>query len=127
MNVVDRIEEAYLKKEIPDFRAGDTLRVFVKIKEGEKERVQAFEGVLISHKRGGSRAMITVRKVSYGVGVERIVPLYSPVIDRIEVLQRGKVRRARLYYLRKLSGRKARIEEQVETFVEDAAKTPPSA
>ena len=127
MNVVDRIEEAYLKKEIPDFRAGDTLRVFVKIKEGEKERVQAFEGVLISHKRGGSRAMITVRKVSYGVGVERIFPLYSPVIDRIEVLQRGKVRRARLYYLRKLSGRKARIEEQVETFVEDAAKTPPSA
>ena len=127
MNVVDRIEEAYLKKEIPDFRAGDTLRVFVKIKEGEKERLQAFEGVLISYKRGGSRAMITVRKVSYGVGVERIFPLYSPVIDRIEVLQRGKVRRARLYYLRKLSGRKARIEEQVETFADDVTKTPPSA
>ena len=127
MNVVDRNEEAYLKKEIPDFRAGDTLRVFVKIKEGEKERLQAFEGVLISYKRGGSRAMITVRKVSYGVGVERIFPLYSPVIDRIEVLQRGKVRRARLYYLRKLSGRKARIEEQVETFADDVTKTPPSA
>ena len=110
MNIVERIEEAYLKKGIPSFRAGDTVRVFAKIKEGEKERLQAFEGTVMRQRRGGSRSTITVRKVSYGVGVERIFPIHSPMIDHIEVVQKGKVSRARLYYLRKLSGKKARIE-----------------
>lgn len=112
MNLVDKIEEAYLKKEFPKFRPGDTITVFAKIREGEKERIQAFEGVVMRNRGGGTRSMLTVRKVSYGVGVERIFPLYSPVIDHIEVVQKGKVRRARLYYLRKLAGKKARIEAE---------------
>ncbi|OGQ04220.1 MAG: 50S ribosomal protein L19 [Deltaproteobacteria bacterium RIFCSPLOWO2_01_44_7] len=119
MNLVDRIEEAYLKKGAPNFRPGDTIKIFAKIREGEKERLQAFEGVVLRHRGGGTRETLTVRKVSYGVGVERIFPLHSPVIDHIEVVQKGKVRRARLYYLRKLSGRKARIEGQ-----EQSEKTP---
>lgn len=110
MNIVERIEAAYLRKGIPAFRPGDTVRVFAKIKEGEKERLQAFEGVVLRQRGAGSRATVTIRKVSYGVGVERIFPLHSPVIDHIEVVQKGKVRRSRLYYLRKLSGKKARIE-----------------
>lgn len=110
MNLVERIEKAYLKKEVPIFRPGDTVRVFAKIKEGEKERLQAFEGVVLRSRGGGLRSTLTVRKMSYGVGVERIFPLHSPVIDRIEVVQRGKANRARLYYLRKLTGRKARVE-----------------
>lgn len=114
MNIVERIEQAYLKKQISPFRPGDTIRVFAKIKEGEKERLQAFEGVVLRKRGGGTRSTITVRKVSYGVGVERIFPIYSPVIDHIEVVQKGKVRRARLYYLRKLKGRKARIESATE-------------
>ncbi len=114
MTLVERVEAAYVKKGIPDFRPGDTIRIFVKIKEGEKERLQAYEGVLIRYQKGGTRATLTVRKISYGVGVERIFPLHSPVIDHIEVVQHGKVRRARLYYLRGLSGRKARIEEDVQ-------------
>lgn|SRR3989338_9241500 len=109
MNLVDRIEQAYLKKGVPDFRPGDTIRVFAKIREGEKERLQAFEGIVLRHRGSGSRSTITVRKISYGVGVERIFPVNSPVIDRIEVVQKGKVRRSRLYYLRKLSGKKARV------------------
>lgn len=117
MNIVERIEQAYLKKGLPDFRPGDTIRVFAKIKEGEKERVQAFEGVVLRIRRGGTRSTMTVRKVSYGVGVERIFPMNSPVIDRVEVVQKGKVRRARLYYLRKLSGKKARIATAEGTHV----------
>ena len=109
MNLVDRIEQAYLKKGVPDFRPGDTIRVFAKIREGEKERLQAFEGIVLRHRGSGSRSTTTVRKISYGVGVERIFPVNSPVIDRIEVVQKGKVRRSRLYYLRKLSGKKARV------------------
>ncbi|OGQ47795.1 MAG: 50S ribosomal protein L19 [Deltaproteobacteria bacterium RIFCSPLOWO2_02_FULL_46_8] len=121
MNLMQKIEEAYCKKGIPDFRPGDTVRIFVKIKEGEKERLQAFEGVVLRSRGAGSAASFTVRKVSYGVGVERIFPLHSPIIDRIEIIQKGKVRRSRLYYLRKLSGRKARIEGE-ERFVTEETK-----
>ncbi len=124
MNLVERIEQAYLTKKIPGFKPGDTIRVFAKVKEGDKERLQPFEGVVMRRRGGGTRSSITVRKISYGIGVERIFPLYSPVIDRIEVVQKGKARRARLYYLRKLKGRKARMEAE-EFFGEpEGAKTP---
>lgn len=109
MNAVDFIEKKYTKKKIPPFKAGDQVRVHVKIKEGEKERVQIFEGTVIKIHRGGTRSSLTVRKVSYGIGVERIFPIYSPVVERIERLSQGKVRRAKLYYLRRLAGKKARI------------------
>lgn len=122
MNLIEKIEEAYCKKGLPDFRPGYTVRIFVKIREGEKERLQAFEGVVIRLRGAGAGATFTVRKVSYGVGVERIFPVHSPVIDRIEILQRGKVRRARLYYLRKLSGRKARIEREERFVTEEKPK-----
>ncbi len=111
MNVLDQIESRFLRMDVPQFRAGDTLRVFVRIREGEKERLQAFEGVCIGYKKGGARATFTVRKISYGVGVERTFPLHSPMLDRIEVLSRGRIRRAKLYYLRKLRGKAARIRE----------------
>lgn len=111
MNLVDLVESRFLRMDIPEFRPGDTVRVFVKIREGEKERLQAFEGVCISYSRGGVRASFTVRKVSYGVGVERVFPLHSPMVDRVEVLSRGRVRRAKLFYLRKLRGKAARIRE----------------
>ena len=97
---------------LPDFRVGDTVKVYVKIREGEKERVQAFEGVVIKRTRGVVRASFTVRKISYGVGVERVFPLSSPTVDRVEVVARGQVRRARLYYLRDLQGKAARIREK---------------
>lgn len=112
LNIVEKIEQAYLKKGLPEFRPGDTVRVFAKIREGEKERLQAFEGVVLRKHGGGSGASVTVRKISYGVGVERIFPVNSPVIDRIEIVQKGRVRRARLYYLRELTGKKARIETE---------------
>jgi large subunit ribosomal protein L19 len=105
------IEKAQLRQDLPDFRVGDTVRVNVKIVEGDKERVQAFEGIVIRVHRGGSRASFTVRKVSYGVGVERIFPLHSPRMESVELLSRGKVRKARLYYLRERMGRAARVEE----------------
>ncbi|MBI3782745.1 MAG: 50S ribosomal protein L19 [Deltaproteobacteria bacterium] len=111
MNVIDAIQSEQLRTDIPKFKAGDTLRVHVKVIEGEKERVQAFEGVCIRKTRGSNKATFTVRKISYGVGVERTFPLHSPRLDKIEVITRGQVRRARLYYLRKLSGKAARIEE----------------
>ena len=111
MNVIDGIESQYLKAGQPEFRPGDTLRIHVRIIEGEKERIQMFEGVCIRRSGGGSRETFTVRKTSYGVGVERTFPLHSPRIDKIDVTVRGKVRRAKLYYLRELSGKAARIEE----------------
>ncbi len=109
-------------KEYPDFRAGDTVRVHVRIKEGDKERVQVFEGVVLQRRRGGSSASFTVRKVSYGVGVERIFPLHSPTIAKIEVKARGRVRRARLTYLRQLSGKAARIKER-DAFATTSGET----
>ena len=105
------IESANRRKDIPDFRSGDSVRVHTLIKEGDKERVQIFEGVVIGQHRGGSRASFTVRKVSYGVGVERIFPLHTSRIEKIEILSRGEVRRARLNYLRELEGKAARIEK----------------
>jgi large subunit ribosomal protein L19 len=111
MNPIDRIEAEQLRKELPQFRPGDTVRVHVRVVEGDKERIQVFEGTVIARSGGGSREMFTVRKMSYGVGVERIFPVHSPRIDKIEVLMRGAVRRAKLYYLRERSGRAARVTE----------------
>ena len=109
MNLVKELEMTQLKQDTPEFRPGDSLRVWVKIKEGDKERLQAFEGVCV-RRRGGSGATFTVRKVSYGIGVERIFPLYSPSIGKIEVVRQGHVRRAKLYYLRGLRGKAARVK-----------------
>ena len=110
MSVLDKIEQAQMKKDLPAFRAGDTVRVHVKIKEGDKERVQVFEGVVISLRRAASHSTFTVRKISFGQGVERIFPLHSPVIDKIEVTRPGRVRRAKLYYLRSRRGKAARLK-----------------
>ncbi|MBV6496891.1 MAG: 50S ribosomal protein L19 [Acidobacteria bacterium ACB1] len=112
MNRLDIVEKTQLKENIPAFQPGDTLRVHVRIKEGTKERLQAFEGVCIARKHGGVRETVTVRKVSFGVGVERIFPLHATVVDHIDVVRRGKVRRAKLYYLRNLRGKAARIKER---------------
>ncbi|MBI3801008.1 MAG: 50S ribosomal protein L19 [Deltaproteobacteria bacterium] len=109
-NLIDAIEASQLKTDIPDFKVGDTVRVHAKIIEGDKERIQVFEGAVIGRANGGNRATFTVRKISYGVGVERIFPLHSPRIDKIEVVTHGRVRRAKLYYLRELSGKAARIK-----------------
>jgi large subunit ribosomal protein L19 len=112
MNKLQDIERELLRSGFPSFRAGDTLRVHVKVSEGGKERIQVFQGVVIGRKGSGSRESFTVRKVSGGVGVERVFPLHSPSIDRIEVVRQGRVRRAKLYYLRDLAGKAARIEER---------------
>jgi large subunit ribosomal protein L19 len=113
MTIIETIESEQLKSDVPQFKSGDTVRVHVKVIEGEKERVQVFEGMVLRKSRGQNRATFTVRKVSYGIGVERTFPLHSPRIDKIDVLTRGLVRRAKLYYLRELSGKAARIEEIV--------------
>jgi large subunit ribosomal protein L19 len=110
--LIDKVTEPYLRKDLPDFRPGDTIRVHVKIKEGEKERLQAFEGTVIARNHRGISETVTVRKISFGHGVERIFPLHAPVIDRIEVVRTGKVRRAKLYYLRGLRGKAARLKER---------------
>ncbi|MEO6051290.1 MAG: 50S ribosomal protein L19 [Pyrinomonadaceae bacterium] len=112
MNRLDFVEKTQIKENVPAFQPGDTLRVSVRIKEGNKERLQAFEGICIAIKHGGIRETVTVRKVSFGVGVERIFPLHATVIDHIDVIRRGKVRRAKLYYLRDLRGKAARIKER---------------
>ena len=115
MNILNLIEKNYLRQDVvPDFRAGDTLRVHVKVKEGVRERIQVFEGIVIARQHGGLSETFTVRKISNGVGVERIFPLHCPSIDSIEVKRMGKVRRAKLYYLRRLSGKAARITERRE-------------
>jgi len=112
MNVIEAIEKEQMRGDLPDFRAGDTVKVHAKIREGEKERIQIFQGVCIRKRKGNTGATFTVRKVSYGIGVERIFPLHAPLVDKIEVLTRGKVRRSRLYYLRNLRGKAARIKER---------------
>ncbi|HEX4952418.1 MAG TPA: 50S ribosomal protein L19 [Thermoanaerobaculia bacterium] len=112
MNKLGLVEAPYLRTDTPEFRPGDTVRVHVRVVEGNKERIQVFQGVIIARRGGGTRETFTVRKISAGVGVERIFPLHSPIIEKIEVVRRGKVRRAKLYYLRNLRGRAARIEER---------------
>jgi large subunit ribosomal protein L19 len=112
MEQIARLEREMVRLDLPDFNPGDTVRVHVKIKEGEKERIQAFQGVVISKRGGAANATFTVRKVSYGVGVERIFPTNSPIIDRVEVVSLGRVRRSKIYYLRKLRGKAARIKER---------------
>ena len=111
MNVIEMLEKEQMRGDIPDFKTGDTVKVYVRIIEGQKQRLQAYEGVVIRKRLGDCRSSFTVRKISYGVGVERTFPLHSPIIDKIEVMTRGKVRRARLYYLRNLRGKKAKIKE----------------
>lgn len=112
MSLIQAVEEQHLRKDLPPFRPGDTVKVQVKVVEGDKERLQAFEGICIRRRGGGLSATFTVRKVTYGVGVERTFPLHSPSIDRIEILRQGEVRRAKLYFLRKLKGKAARIKER---------------
>ena len=112
MNKLDAVSASQMKSEIPQFKAGDTVNVHVKVIEGDKERIQVFQGVVINRKGAGINEMFTVRKISNGIGVERIFPLHSPNIAKIERLREGKVRRAKLYYLRKLRGKAARIEEK---------------
>ncbi len=112
MQVIKQLEREQMRMDMPDFLPGDTVRVHVKIKEGDKERIQMFQGVVISKRKGGINATFTVRKVSYGVGVERVFPINSPILDRVEIVTRGRVRRAKIYYLRKLRGKAARIREK---------------
>ncbi|RII28213.1 MAG: 50S ribosomal protein L19 [Geobacter sp.] len=112
MNTIDFLEMEQMKKNIPVFKVGDTVKVQVKIVEGDKQRIQAYQGVVIARQNGGIRESFTVRKISNGIGVERVFPLHSPSVEAIEVVTRGHVRRAKLYYLRKLRGKAARIREK---------------
>ena len=111
-NMIEKLEKEQMRLDIPEFDSGDTVKVHVKIKEGEKERIQIFQGVVIKKTKGYVGARFTVRKISGGIGVERIFPLYSPVLDKIEVVTRGRVRRSKLYYLRNLRGKAARVKEK---------------
>ena len=119
-NIIDDLEREQMNKEIPDFRAGDTVVVQIKVKEGERERLQAFEGLVIAKRNRGWNSAFTVRKISHGEGIERVFPTYSPLIQSIEVKRRGRVRRAKLYYMRTLRGKAARIKEKI---VSKKAKT----
>ena len=119
-SVIQGVEDKQLRTDLPKFQSGDTVRVHVKIKEGDKERIQVFEGVVIARKHSGVRESITVRKISFSVGVERIFPLHATVIDKIEVVRHGRVRRAKLYYLRNLRGKAARIRERDTRTVKGA-------
>ncbi|NDY70534.1 50S ribosomal protein L19 [Desulfobacter hydrogenophilus] len=112
VNLIQKIEKEQMRLDIPNFDSGDTVKVHVKIREGEKERIQVFQGVVIKKTKGLSSARFTVRKISGGVGVERIFPLFSPAIDKVEVVTRGRIRRSKLYYLRNLRGKAARIKEK---------------
>ena len=120
MDLLCMVEKDYMKNDIPEIHPGDTVKVHVKVKEGNRERIQVFEGIVIALKGSGLRETITVRKVSQGVGVERTFPLHSPIIEKIEVTKSGKVRRAKLYYLRERSGKSARIVEKRKDLVEEA-------
>ena len=132
MNIIEQLDReqiARLGKQVPDFQPGDTLQVNVKVVEGERSRVQAYEGVCIARSGGGINESFTVRKISYGEGVERVFPVHSPLIDSIKVVRRGKVRRAKLYYLRDRRGKSARIAERTDRTrgAEAATKAPPAA
>lgn len=116
MNLLDSVEHSQLRTDLPDFRVGDTVIVNVKIREGEKERVQAFEGIVIRKHRGGTSGTFTVRKISYGIGVERVFPFHAPTIESIKIVSSGEVRQARLYYLRELRGKAARIREKKQVI-----------
>jgi large subunit ribosomal protein L19 len=115
MNVIEQLEKEQMRLDLPSFRAGDTIKVHVKIVEGNRERIQVFEGAVMGINRKGAGTSFTVRKVSYGIGVERVFPMHSPMIDKIEVVNRGRVRRSKIYYLRKLRGKAARIKERMYT------------
>jgi large subunit ribosomal protein L19 len=121
-SIIQKIEAEKIRSDFPNFRVGDTVRVHFRISEGDKDRVQAFEGVLIAHSRGGNRASIRVRKISFSEGVERVFPLSSPRVEKIEVVQTGQVRRAKLYYLRELRGKKARIKERQSYVIQAKAR-----
>lgn len=112
MNVLEILEKEHMRLDIPDFKAGDTIKVHARIKEGDKERVQVFQGIVIRRRKGNTGATFTVRKISYGIGVERVFPLHSPTLDKVEIVSRGKVRQGRIYYLRKLKGKAARVKEK---------------
>lgn len=129
MDVIKVVDGKNLKKGIPDFTPGDTIKVSVKVKEGDKERIQIFQGVVMALKGGGVRQTFTVRKVSDGVGVERVFPLHSPIVGKVEIVQRGKTRRAKLYYLKKRTGKAARIKAVREkpTAVREKPTTPVEA
>ena len=125
MNIIEQLDKEHIEelgKDVPEFAPGDTVKVNVKVKEGERERIQAFEGVCIARKGGGLNESFTVRKISFGEGVERVFPIYSPLVDSIEVTRRGKVRRAKLYYLRERRGKSARIKEKVDRRAKKDAK-----
>ncbi len=121
MSTIDILEETHIRRDHPEFGPGDAVRVYIKVIEGERTRIQPFEGIVIRRRGGGMRETFTVRRVSYGVGIERTFPLNSPLIDRIEVLRPGRVRRAKLYYLRDLSGKAARIQEKTPEVMEKPA------
>jgi large subunit ribosomal protein L19 len=127
MNIVQSLEKAQLKEGIPNFRVGDTIRVHAKVVEGDKERIQVFEGLVIGRQGSGAREIIRVRKLSYGVGVERLFPIHSPMIDKIQIAKEGKVRRAKLYYLRELRGKAARIKEKERVYTSASAAAGPTA
>jgi len=126
MNIIQALEKAQLKAGLPSFRVGDTVRVHAKVVEGDKERIQVFEGVVIGRQGAGSRETVRVRKISYGVGVERMFPLHSPMIDKIELAKEGKVRRAKLYFLRELRGKASRIKEKERVYATVAGATKPA-
>lgn len=111
MEIIRAIEQEQLKKDLPNFAPGDTVKVHIRVKEGKRERIQIFEGVVLKRQNGGARETFTVRKISFGVGVEKIFPVHSPNVDKIEVMRRGKVRRAKLHYLRQRSGKAAKVKE----------------
>lgn len=127
MDIIQSLEKGQVKEGITNFRVGDTVRVHAKVVEGDKERIQVYEGVVIGRQGAGVRELVRVRKLSYGVGVERLFPLHSPMIDKIEVAKQGKVRRAKLYFLRELRGKAARIKEKERTYASAAGTTRPKA
>ena len=125
MNQLERVQRSFLKKSAPNFEIGDTVRVHVKVVEGDKERIQVYEGTVIARKGSLNTEMFTVRKISYGVGVERIFPIHSPIVSKVDVVRQGRVRRAKLYYLRGKKGRFAKVEER--EFVADNKPSPQPA